>query len=57
MSILIKVMLSVFSVVVLLCMWKTAEYFNILPESNKYKGVIAWDLLVLFFVMVYLIMN
>lgn len=57
MSILIKVMLLVFLVVVLLCMWKTAEYFNILPESNKYKGVIAWDLLVLFFVMVYLIMK
>lgn len=57
MIILIKVVLLVFLVVVLLCMCKTAEYFNILPECNKYKGVIAFDLLVLFFVLVYLIMK
>lgn len=57
MSILIKAVLLVFLVVVLLCIWKTVEYFNILPESNKYKEVIAVDLLVLFFVLVYLIMK
>lgn len=57
MQIILRVIGLVFLVVVIICIWKTAEYFNILPESNKYKPVIAWDLLVLFFVAIALIMR
>lgn len=34
-------------VVIVVCLWKTGEFFNTLPESNKYKAVMAWDLLLL----------
>lgn len=57
MQIVLRVIGLVFLVVVIICIWKTAEYFNTLPESNKYKPVIAWDLLVLFFVAIALIMR
>lgn len=53
----LKIIGLVFLVIVVICIWKTAEYFNTLPESNKYKSVIAWDLLVLFFVAIALIMK
>lgn len=56
-SVGLKIIGLVFLVIVCICIWKTAEYFNILPESNKYKAVIAWDLLVLFFVAVALVMK
>lgn len=56
-SVGLKIMGLVFLVIVVICIWKIAEYFNTLPESNKYKPVIAWDLLVLFFVAVALIMR
>lgn len=57
MQIVLRVMGLVFLAVVIICIVKTAEYFNTLPESNKYKSVIAWDLLVLFFVAIALIMR
>lgn len=57
MQIVLRVIGLVFLVVVIICIVKTAEYFNTLPESNKYKPVIAWDLLVLFFVAIALIMR
>lgn len=57
MQIILRVIGLVFLVVVIICIWKTAEYFNTLPESNKYKPVIAWDLLVLFFVAIASIMR
>lgn len=50
-----KVIDLVFLVVVVICIWKTGEYFNTLPENNKYKPVIAWDLFILFFAAVSLI--
>lgn len=50
-----KVIDLVFLVVVVICIWKTGEYFNTLPESNRYKPVIAWDLFILFFAVVSLI--
>lgn len=56
-SVGLKIMGLVFLVIVCICIWKTAEYFNTLLESNKYKAVIAWDLLVLFFVAVALVMK
>lgn len=57
MQIVLRVIGLVFLAVVIICIVKTAEYFNTLPESNKYKPVIAWDLLVLFFVAVALVMK
>ena len=42
---------------VCICVWKTAEYFNTLPENNQYKSLLSWDILVLFFVGVALIMK
>lgn len=56
-SVGLKIIGLVFLVIVVICIWKTAEYFNTLPENNKYKPVIAWDLLVLFFVAVALVMK
>lgn len=57
MQVILTVAAIVFLVVVVICIWKTGEYFNTLPESNKYKSVLAWDLLVLFFVAIALIMR
>lgn len=57
MQIVLRIIGLVFLVVVVICLWKTGEYFNTLLESNKYKPVIAWDLLVLFFVAIALIMR
>lgn len=56
-SVGLKIIGLVFLVIVCICIWKTGEYFNTLPESSKYKPVIAWDLLVLFFAAVALIMK
>ena len=53
----LSVVLVVMVVIVVICIWKTAEYFNTIPEGNKYKPVIAWDLMVLFFVAIALIMR
>lgn len=57
MQIVLRIIGLVFLAVVIICIVKTAEYFNTLLESNKYKPVIAWDLLVLFFVAIALIMR
>ena len=57
MQVILTVAAIVFLVVVVICIWKTGEYFNTLPESNQYKSVLAWDLLVLFFVAIGLIMR
>lgn len=57
MQVALRVIGLVFLAVVIICIVKTAEYLNILPESNKYKPVIAWDILVLFFVAIALIMR
>ena len=56
-SVGLKIIGLVFLVIVVICIWKTAEYFNTLPESNKYNPEIAWDLFVLFFVAVALVMK
>lgn len=51
----LKLFLMVVLVVLAVCIWKTGEYFNTLPESSQYKPVIAWDLMILFFLAVGLI--
>lgn len=53
--IVFKFICVIFLIVVILCMWKTTEFFTGLSDMHKYRGVIAWDLLILFVVMVYLI--
>ena len=40
-------------VVLTILIWKTVEYFNWLPESEKAKPVIAWDVLMLFLMLVF----
>ena len=57
MLILLRVVCIVAIIVVMMCLWKTAEFFNGLSDMHKYRGVIAWDLLVLFFVLVGLIIK
>lgn len=52
-----RIISILFLVIVVMCIWKTGEHFNTLPEGNKYKPVIAWDLMVLFFVAIALIMR
>lgn len=47
----------IFLIVVVLCLWKTVEYFNTLPASNKGRQVLAWDALVLFCVGIGVIMK
>lgn len=56
-SIILRLIGLVFLVIVVICIWKTGEYFNTLPEGNKYKPLIAWDVLILFIVAVALIMR
>lgn len=34
-------------VVLAVLIWKTAEYFNTLPEKDKNKALLAWDVLML----------
>lgn len=34
-------------VVLTVQIWKTAEYFNTLPEKDKNKSLLAWDVLML----------
>lgn len=55
MQTLISILAIIFLVVVIICIWKTVEYFNYLPESNQWRGLLAWDALVLFIVAVALI--
>ena len=52
-----RILAIVFLVIVVICTWKTAEFFNTLPEGYKHKTVIAWDVLVLFFVAIALIIR
>ena len=56
-SIILRLIGLVFLVIVVICTWKTGEYFNTLPEGNEYKPLIAWDVLILFIVAVALIMR
>lgn len=57
MSILINILAIIFLVVVVICVWKTVEQFNRLPEFSGCKGILAWDALVLIIVAVYIIIK
>lgn len=45
-AILIKGLLMLVMLILIGLMCATWKYFNILPESNKYKSVLACDILV-----------
>lgn len=53
--IVLKFICVVFLIVVLVCLGKTTEFFNGLSDMHKYRGVIAWDILVLFCIAGYLV--
>lgn len=42
-----KVVCILFTIVLAVLIWKTAEYFNTLPEKDKNKALLAWDVLML----------
>ena len=52
-----KVLCILFSVILSVLIWKTAEYFNRLSENDKNKPLIAWDVLMLFIMLVFLIVR
>ena len=37
--------------------WKTVEYFNGLPETDKNKPLLAWDVLMLFLMLIFLVVR
>ncbi len=52
-----RVVCILFSVVVAVLMWKTVEYFNGLPEKDKNKPLLAWDTLMLFLMLIFLVVR
>lgn len=42
-------------VVLAVLIWKTAEYFNTLPEKDKNKSLLAWDVLMLSVMLIVLV--
>lgn len=52
---IVKIAIILFILIVALCCWKTAELFNIYPDKAKGKVILAWDIFVLFLVLVALV--
>lgn len=52
-----KVACIVFILILAVLLWKTGEYFNTIPEDGKGKPIIAWDMVVLFFTLIALVMR
>ena len=46
--ILLRVLWLLMLVVSSVCMWKTVELFNDEPENSPYKGILAFDVVLLF---------
>lgn len=46
-----------FIAVLAVLIWKTAEYFNGLPEKDKNKPLLAWDVLMLFLMLIFLVLR
>lgn len=46
-----------FIIILSILIWKTMEYFNTLPESNKNRPLLAWDVLILFLMQVYIVIK
>lgn len=52
-----RVLCILFSVILSVLIWKTAEYFSTLPDTDKHKPLIAWDVLMLFLMLALLIVR
>lgn len=52
-----RVLCILFSVILSILIWKTAEYFNGLPEKDKNKPLIAWDVLMLVLMLIFLVVR
>lgn len=52
-----RILCILFSVILSVLIWKTAEFFNKLPENFPAKPLIAWDTLMLFIALVFLIVR
>lgn len=52
-----KVVCILFIVILAVLIWKTAEYFNRLPEKDKNKPLLAWDVLMLFLMLIFLVVR
>lgn len=51
-------LVCIFCIIVLVVLiWKTAEYFNGLQMKDKNKPLIAWDMLMLFFLLISLMIR
>lgn len=52
-----RVICIIFILLLGVLVWKTAEYFNSLPKYDKNSPLLAWDTLVLFLMMIYLLIK
>lgn len=52
-----RVVCAILIFILAVLVWKTAEYFNTLPDSNKVKPLLAWDVLALFVMLIALIIK
>jgi hypothetical protein len=52
-----RILCVLFSVILSVLIWKTAEYFTMLPDTHRYKPLIAWDVLMLFLMLALLIVR
>lgn len=52
-----RVLCAISSFVLAGLVWKTAQYFASLPEKDKSKPLIAWDLVVLFITWISLVVR
>ncbi len=52
-----KVFCILLILILAILLWKTGEYFNTLPEKERGKPIIAWDMLVMFFTLIALVMR
>lgn len=52
-----RVVCAILIFILAVLVWKTTEYFNTLPDSNKVKPLLAWDVLALFVMLIALIIK
>lgn len=57
MQALLTILAIIFLVIVVICIWKTVEYFNLHVDTSKYKILLAYDILVMFMLAVALIIK
>ena len=49
------VLCNLFIAVLAVLVWKTGEYFNRIPDADRSKPLLAWDLLMLITVLFYFV--